>query len=248
MKPLHFLIVVIFSLLAISGCQTTNERSFSSNTLASRGYTLIRENRFEEGFKDIIKAVELDPNSVKALWMRSWAYNLKGMYNEALSDLEKIHTIDPDNPSAMNLKGWIYIKLERYQDAITELNKVLSIIEVSAFYDTRGWAFFYLERLADARRDAKSALKLDPEYYPSRALIYRIDFAQGNKKEASLSLQKYIIEHGGEENANPKTKEKKEILDNYFLLLKYFVNEVSIEELQNTAEWDDLRVALYYYI
>ncbi|MBA7624044.1 hypothetical protein ES703_31448 [subsurface metagenome] len=126
--------------------------------------------------------------------------------------------------------------MKKYQDAISDLDKALSIRKNASFYDTRGWAFFFVDRLEEARQDAISALEMNPEAYNSRALLHRIEVEQGNKEEALKSLKSYLSKYEG-----------KDIEDNYFLILKYFTNEVTLEELKNNPEWDNLRVALEYY-
>ena len=81
-----------------------------------------------------------------------------------------------------------------------------------------------------------SALELDSEAYNARALLYRVAVKKGNAGEALTSLKSYLSNYEGTE-----------IKDPYFLILRYFVNEVALEHLQNNPHWDDLKVALRHY-
>ena len=153
-----------------------------------------------------------------------------------MADLTKAIEINPGHPYAFNNRGWIYVKQEKYQDAITDLDKALSISEEATFYDTRGWAFFFLERLEEAHQDAISALELDSEAYNARALLYRVEVKKGKAEEAVTSLKNYLSKYEGTE-----------IKDPYFLILRYFANEVALEHLRNNPHWEDLKVALRHY-
>jgi hypothetical protein len=71
--------------------------------------------------------------------------------------------------------------------------------------------------------------------YSSRALLYRIEVEQGNKEDALKSLKSYISKYEGED-----------FKDNYYLVLRYFTNEVTLEELENKPDWENLKVAVVY--
>lgn len=66
--------------------------------------------------------------------------------------------------------------------------------------------------------------------------MYRIEVELGNEEKALKSLKSYISKYEGTD-----------IEDKYFLILKYFVNEVTLEELKNNPGWDDISFALEYY-
>jgi tetratricopeptide (TPR) repeat protein len=205
-----------------------------SNRGIAKGYI----GDYEGAIEDYTKAIELNPDYLGTYINRGLLKGNVGDYEGAIEDHTKAIELNPEQADAYNNRGWTYIKMENYLDTISDLNNALSIIENASFYDTRGWAFFFLDRLEEARQDAISALELDSEAYNSRALLYRIEVEKGNKEEALESLKSYISQYEG-----------KDVKDDYFLILKYFVNEVTIEELKNNPIWDDLKVALkYYYI
>lgn len=191
---------------------------------------------YEGAIRDLTKAIELNPGHYGLYFNRGNTRSDNGDYEGAIKDLTKAIEINPSLSDAYNNRGWIYVKQEKYQDAISDLNEALAISETAPFYDTRGWAYFFLDSLEEARQDAVSALELDSEAYNARALLYRIEIQKGDKDEALTSLKSYISNYEG-----------KDIKDNYFWILKYFTNEVTLEYLKNNPQWDDLRIALKYY-
>ena len=191
---------------------------------------------YEGAVEDLSKAIELNPDYFGAYCNRGFIKGSLGDYEGAIEDHTKAIELDPEQADAYNNRGWTYIKMEKYLDTISDLNKALSMVDNASFYDTRGWAFFFLDRLEEARHDAISALELDSETYNARALLYRIELKQGNTEEALKSLKSYISKY-----------RRKDVKDNYFLILKYFVNEATLDDLKNNPEWDNLRVALKYY-
>ena len=145
-----------------------------------------------------------------------------GDYEGAIRDFTQAIKLRPDDPVAINQRGWIYIKQEKYLDTISDLNKALSISKTASFYDTRDWAFFFLDRLQETRQDAISALELDSDAYYSRALLYRIEVQEGNEEEALTSLKNYILKY-----------EERDIRDDNFLILRYFVDEIT-----HSSRWE----------
>jgi tetratricopeptide (TPR) repeat protein len=197
--------------------------------------TLIGE--YEGAIADYTKAIELNPEHINAYTNLGNAKSSTGDYEGAIEDHTKAIELDPAFADAYNNRGCTYIKMERYLDAVSDLDEALTISEKSYYYDARGWAYFFLGKLEEARQDAISALELDSEAYNCRALLYRIEVQKGNREKALASLKNYISKY-----------EEKDIKDNYFLILKYFANEITLDDLKNNPEWEDLKVALKYYL
>jgi tetratricopeptide (TPR) repeat protein len=202
----------------------------------NRGTAKLFMGDYEGAIADYSRAIDLNPGHYSLYMNRSNAKSDSGDYEGAISDLTKAIELNPDLPYAFNNRGWIFVKQERYLDAISDLNKALAITNDACSYDTRGWALFFLNRLEEARQDAISALELDSEAFNARALLFRIEVREGNAEEALASLKNYISNHEGAE-----------VKDQYFLILKYFANDISLEHLKNNPQWDDLSVALRNY-
>jgi len=203
---------------------------------SNRGNANLFMGNYEEAIEDFTTAVELNFKHFGLYLNRAYARERTGDYEGAIDDLTKAIELNPGFPDAYNNRGWVYIKQEKYLDTIVDLNKALSIDKTASSYDTRGWAFFFLNRFEEAHQDAISALELDSESYNSRALLYRIEIQKGNKEEALASLKRYMSQYQGED-----------IKDNYFLVLKYLSNEVTLDYLKNCRDWENLKVALKNY-
>ena len=203
---------------------------------SNRANAKLEMGNYEGAIADLTKAVELNFNHFGLFYNRAYAKERTGDYEGAIADLTRAIELNPDFPDAYNNRGWVYIKQEKYLDTISDLNKALAIDKTARSYDTRGWAFFFLDRFEEAHQDAVSALELDSECFNSRALLYRIEIQEGDKEEASASLKRYMSTYQG-----------KDTKDNYFLVLKYFSNEVTLDYLKNCRDWEDLKVALINY-
>jgi tetratricopeptide (TPR) repeat protein len=202
----------------------------------NRANAKLEMGNYKGAIADLTKAAELNFNHFGLYYNRAYAKERTGDYEGAIADLTRAIELNPDFPDAYNNRGWIYIKQEKYLDSITDLNKALSIDKTSSSYDTRGWAFFFLDRFEEAYQDAVAALEIDSECFNSRALLYRIEIQKGNKEEAVASLKRYMLKYQGED-----------LNDNYFLVLKYLSNEVTLDYLKKCRDWEDLKVALINY-
>ncbi len=111
------------------------------------------------------KAIELDPNYVKAYNNRGVSYlNLK-QYARAIQDFDKAIELDPAHASSYNNRGNSYSRLKRYNRAIQDYNKAIELDPgLAAAYYGRGNQYNNLKQHARAIQDFDKAIELDPGY------------------------------------------------------------------------------------
>jgi tetratricopeptide (TPR) repeat protein len=78
-------------------------------------------------FKNLLRAVEINPKNIMASYRLSGLYLRHGLYIEALDRLETILEIEPDYTNALFNRAWVYSKLGLYRKAISEYRKVMAI-------------------------------------------------------------------------------------------------------------------------
>jgi hypothetical protein len=66
--------------------------------LASRGYVLVQQKKYQEAIADFDRALALKPNEPKTLEYRGVAYHASGKYENALEDFLKVRELVPNHP------------------------------------------------------------------------------------------------------------------------------------------------------
>ena len=74
-----------------------------------------------------MKAIELNPTSWPALWVRGLAYHRLHRFEQASDDFAKVSTLNPDHEEVHLYLGHAHHNLGRYTEAINSLNKMIEI-------------------------------------------------------------------------------------------------------------------------
>jgi eukaryotic-like serine/threonine-protein kinase len=151
-------------------------------------------NRNDEAFREITKAIELDPFSlVINNWMAIHLYRL-GRFDEALLQTKKINELFPNETLFHFINGSIYAAQGKYDQAVEEYLlrakttkdfKPENIAKLKEAYEKGGWAGF--ERMSGEIRleflNDKQAK--DPNVYV-KAMNYAIAYAWGKDKDKTI--------------------------------------------------------------
>ena len=91
--------------------------------------SLLRDWDFKAAERDLLRAVELEPNNDSAHWALAMLFNDRGRFDEALREIETAQMIDPGAVVYMLHRGRILYHARRYEEAITQLNNAIDIDE-----------------------------------------------------------------------------------------------------------------------
>jgi len=131
----------------------------NAKSYANRAAAYIRESNFDRTIEDCTKAIEIDPNFVKALARRGMCYHKIERYEDAVDDFEACHEAKSDAGYEM--------LLQRSKDKIFERSKKLNTMVVVE---------------ADGSSD-KNSLACDPEQYDYIEEIYTRDALEAEQQE-----------------------------------------------------------------
>jgi tetratricopeptide (TPR) repeat protein len=81
----------------------------------------------KQGSKDLLKAVEADPQFSAAYFQQGMLLKIMKKRDEALESYKKCVALDPDNAAAHNNMGLIYTDKRDYENAEREFNEILRI-------------------------------------------------------------------------------------------------------------------------
>ena len=150
--------------LAISSYRTATERdpSFYEAYLAlARIHVVLNDPLARQYFNS---AVELNPNSVEALYARGLYAQDHGEDSLALADYARIKELDPKNPTAWYNTGYILLEhRDQFTEARREFHEAIARMPTYAqAYFNRGLTYEFEGKLDSAAQDFKVALALQP--------------------------------------------------------------------------------------
>jgi len=183
------------------------------------GLAYAKQGNFTQAIPDFTKAIEIDPNDVKAYSMRGACYTKQNNYAQAIADYTKAIEINPNLAPIYEGRGFAYGKQGNYNQAIVDCNKAIEINSTNAeFYDVRGFVYFEMGNLNQAITDYNQAIQIDPNHVDAhydRGLAYYsleqydkalVDYAKAtglkNKKEAYDVFIKYVPARKASDMAN----------------------------------------------
>lgn len=130
---------------------------------AMNGHVKLFFHRDFSGEKDFERALELDPNSVRALMTYGSYLTVSARFDEALVMYTRAVELDPLEPTTVEDLGWARFVARQYDEAIVHLLKALELD--SNFLYAHGWlAASYVKKgmLADAAASVERLEALAP--------------------------------------------------------------------------------------
>ena len=103
------------------------DNTIAGSYLAKAGAFLFYEWKWEEAYKFLQKAVEINPGVVEAYQLLGYYYIIKGKKIQAVKMMEEAISIDPLSPIINQSLGNMYIFAERFDDAIVQADKLLEM-------------------------------------------------------------------------------------------------------------------------
>ncbi|NMF60513.1 tetratricopeptide repeat protein [Pseudanabaena yagii] len=153
--------------------------------------------QYEEAITDFDKAIELNPNYVKAWFNRGIAKGNLKRHKEAIADFDKVIELNPNHVKGWVNRGTAKGNLQRYEESISDYDKA---IQINPNY-AEAWSFQggmkeNLQRYEEAIADYDKAIELNPNY--AEAWSFR-----GDAKENLQRYEEAIADHDKAIELNP---------------------------------------------
>ncbi|HEY8559226.1 MAG TPA: hypothetical protein VIL74_02400 [Pyrinomonadaceae bacterium] len=126
-----------------------------------------------EGKKDLLRAIELEPNNDSAHWFYAESLAYSGHFDEAIAEIETALEINPNSLPLQRDRGRILFYARRYDEAIVQLKRVVELDE--NFEPTWGYLFLSYEMKGDEAHAYEAFLKFQKRM-TKRIEIYRKDY------------------------------------------------------------------------
>lgn len=124
----------------------------------ARGEGGVAQNLYEQGIRDLSKAIQYSPNDALSYANRGSCYYRMNQFPKALADFNKSLQLKPSAPVYGSRAG-CYSKLKRDQNAVADYSKAYSLGHNANFLFNRGNAYLRLNQVAKARADYEQALR-----------------------------------------------------------------------------------------
>ena len=169
------------------------------SALISKGHTyeiMEEDEKAEEVYKVVM---ESEVEDIYDLMSQGYIFETHDKYEEALAVYEKALDKDKKNCNILFLKGSCLISLEKYLDAIESLEEAINLYETQAMntvfelpsaYHNIGICMDKLSKKDVALEAFTTAIRLNPEYFPS---YYEIGLIMEDKKDYKTALENYDL-------------------------------------------------------
>ncbi len=155
---------------------------------------LFKRDRFEEGLAASRRALEIRPDSAKALSNVGHGLLTRGDFDEAESYLKRAVKIDPRHVAAHQNLGEVLRKTKRHEEALSSYRTVLRIdTDYALAHSGMAAALYELKRYEEAASTMAKSLSLDPDTSQAAGqhrLIGMALQASGKPREAETYLRR----------------------------------------------------------
>jgi tetratricopeptide (TPR) repeat protein len=176
------------------------ERSLDLNpnySLAHEWYSsmLVGSGRFEEGLKEIKRAEELDPLSLRGMTLTAWSYYQARRYEESISKSKQIIDLDRTNFQGHMQLGNALLETGDSERGLQEIQESVRLMPQSALpkYELC-FALVSCNRRAEAEGVVKELLESSATSYIKEYFVAMAQVAIGNYDEAIDLLDKALAE------------------------------------------------------
>jgi tetratricopeptide (TPR) repeat protein len=149
------------------------------------GWLYLTQGRYEEAEKEILTALEIDPENAKTLVRLGDLYFETGRKNEAAELFEKSLSLNPNDFQVLNSLGRYYAEEGRYEKAYDYFERSLEI------HPRNGSTLYFLAtayeaegRRDEARETLRTAVEYEPTFKAGYALLGELSEKAGDLDEA----------------------------------------------------------------
>lgn len=169
---------LMLNILLLSACdiKSSNDYHREANIQEQKG-------KFKEAIALLSKAIEKDPQNIKALLDRGVDQSIIGNYKSAIEDYSRIIVLDPPNGLAYLNRGKNKIRLRDYKGAIEDFNRAITI---------KGGEVFYMNKVDNSILDTRPEFDVTMEEirFERGIAYYNIDSLQKSFSDFSFSIEK----------------------------------------------------------
>ena len=168
-----FFIAIIFLLILIYGCKTTNSDIIDTGkkqNYSQAEYFNIAGNTAKEkkdGTRAIYyytKTIETDTAYIEAYLNRGEMYYYVDENEKALTDFDRVIELSPQEDRAYYFKGLLFNDAGNYNKAIENLNTAINLNDKAyEYYEARSSAYEQINEYEKAFEDINTAIKLNPK-------------------------------------------------------------------------------------
>lgn len=209
------IVLLAFISLIGSGCATSQSDKKGVADLHLRmGTVQLQQGNYPQALKELLTAVELDPNSPVINNNLALAYYVRDKFKEAETHLKKAIDLEPKYSDARNNLGRVYISMKQYDQAITELTPVINDLTYPTpekAYANLALAYYKKSDFKKARDTALLGLKAEKSFCPAQSVYGLSLFFLEDYKKSALTFEKIV---------NQCEKEKEE--GHYYSALSYY--------------------------
>jgi tetratricopeptide (TPR) repeat protein len=158
------LIVVLLTLVLLvsgilTGCAGPSEDTAELHF--EQGNKLVNQGHYDEAIDEYTKAIELNPNLIKAYNNRATVYYYKEQYDLAIADCSKAIQLDSNYATAYNNRAWAYGGKGQWDLAIADCSRAIDINrDYAEAYYNRGFAHMQQGKKAEAIADFEKFITL----------------------------------------------------------------------------------------
>lgn len=129
-------ILLIFFILIITACQTSDEYPSKSNMEAKRYYDMARDDykdgQYKRAIRNLDKAIRLDSENSRYFTKRGDCYRKLRKPNDAISDYDEALRISKSNARAYYHRGTLKIILGKKKSGCLDIKKAKSLAYIPA--------------------------------------------------------------------------------------------------------------------
>lgn len=185
------------------------QRFTTPDEWVDHGITLLEREQYPEALKMFDKAIELNPNHVRALTAKGAALIPLRRYQEAIQYYDRAIRIEPNLVVAAYNKGIALSKLGKYKEAIDSYDNAIRIAprvsNVALIWNSKGEALVELKKFKDALRSFDEGIKIEGNYPACWFNIARTYSLLKDKWEAITNLRRAIVVGGASYKERAKT-------------------------------------------
>lgn len=159
-----------------------------------RSALLVGTGRFEEGLKEIRRAEELDPLSLRAMTLSAWTFYQTRRYDEVIAKAQQIIDLDRRNFQGHLQISNALLEAGEAERALTEIQEALKLSPSTMPGYIRCFALVATNRRAEAERLVQEMIEASPRLYFKPYFLAMAYVALGNHDAAFECLEKAFAE------------------------------------------------------
>ena len=173
----------------------------SAPILAMRGMSFLRLGKAKQGFADLDRAIELDPDFPDSYMDRGLEYLSRRKYSKAIDDFTRLIELRPEAQSYF-LRGLAFEGLMEIERAIEDYSEAIRLAPEAEYFLSRASSRLLLGELSEAIEDCDKAVECDPQSCRPYLLKAEILEKMGHLSEALRCYETFV--RLADRSVNPK--------------------------------------------